>query len=180
MSAGWRDRGQTSPTRQMPPFCDLLERIKMTSIGRILSPLLLVLVIAAIAVDLYISGGAGRPLFSLSGDVTKQTPPTGAPNAPAALPPTALRSGEFEGKITNFECGDNCYLTVVDTQGKEHTGLCLASLCNEWSALQAMPARYRGKLVRFVKGKGTQYDADGNAVSTTDAFSSILLVEQNK
>src|SRR5436305_15171376 len=68
----------------------------------------------------------------------------------------------MEGTISKFECGDNCYLTITDSKRKEHTGLCLAPLCNAWTEQQKMPARLKGKRVRVVIGKGKQYDDAGH------------------
>jgi len=90
---------------------------------------------------------------------------------------TSKAANIMEGTISNFECGDNCYLTITDGKGKEHTGLCLASLCNAWTALQKMPARYKGKRVQVVIGKGKQYDAAGNVMGTKDAFTRIQLLK---
>lgn len=83
----------------------------------------------------------------------------------------------IEGTISNFECGDNCYLTIIDKNGKEHTGLCLASICNPWTAVQTMPPRYKGRNVRATLGKGKQYNAAGKVMGTADAFTSIQILE---
>jgi uncharacterized protein len=52
----------------------------MTSLKHLLPPVLLVLVLASIAVDLYITGGQRRPLFGLAGTV---------PNSPSSTANTA-------------------------------------------------------------------------------------------
>jgi hypothetical protein len=82
----------------------------------------------------------------------------------------------MEGTISNFECGDNCYLTVADEKGKEHIGLCLATICNEWTALQTMPVEYKGRRVRVTIGRGKQYNRSGRVMGTTDAFTRIQLL----
>ncbi len=83
----------------------------------------------------------------------------------------------IEGTISDFECGDNCYLTITDNRGKERIGLCLASLCNSWTALQVMPARYKGKRVKVTIGKGTQFDGGDNVIGRMDAFTNIQFTE---
>ncbi|HEY6802935.1 MAG TPA: hypothetical protein VI306_05080 [Pyrinomonadaceae bacterium] len=82
-----------------------------------------------------------------------------------------------EGTISKFECGDNCYLTITDKNGTEHTGLCLASICNAWTAEQTMPPRYKGRSVRATLGKGKQYDGAGHVMGTVDAFTRIQILE---
>lgn len=91
---------------------------------------------------------------------------------------TPLTSSDsiMEGTITDFGCGDNCYLTITDGQGTEHTGLCAASLCSAWNDAAAMPIMYTGKRVRVVIGKGTQLAYDGEVMGTMDAFTSIQLL----
>jgi len=93
--------------------------------------------------------------------------------------PTPQTSGDvtIEGTITDFGCGDNCYLSVTDGQGTEHSGLCAASLCDAWNDAGEMPAMYKGKRVRAVMGKGTQVDGFGEAVATMEAFTSIQLLK---
>ena len=64
-----------------------------------------------------------------------------------ALPVSAA---SLEGKISGYECGDNCYLTVTDADGEEHIGLCTATLCENWNAETAMPDSFKGTQVRVV------------------------------
>ncbi|QLQ32225.1 MAG: hypothetical protein HZT40_12220 [Candidatus Thiothrix singaporensis] len=49
------------------------------------------------------------------------------------------------GTITGFECGDNCYLSIRDQQGADHTGLCAAPLCDDWNNAAAIPDSLKGK-----------------------------------
>lgn len=90
---------------------------------------------------------------------------------------TFLRPKGVEGRISHFDCGDNCYLTITDEQGKEYTGLCLAAICNEWNGAAAMPDRFKAEKVRVVIGKGTQYDGEGKVMGTHDAFTTIQLLK---
>jgi hypothetical protein len=83
----------------------------------------------------------------------------------------------IEGTIRSYECGDNCYLTVVDSAEKEHSGLCAASLCRSWNKAAAMPKSFIGKRVRVTIEKGNQYDAAGNIRGAFDAFSQIRLLQ---
>lgn len=79
----------------------------------------------------------------------------------------------IEGTISGYLCGDNCYLTITDKRGKEHTGLCSAPVCRKWNAVAMMPDSYKGKRVRVTIGKGTLLTYDGHVVGTSDAFTSI-------
>ena len=84
----------------------------------------------------------------------------------------------IEGIISEYECGDNCYLTIIDAGGKEHIGLCTASLCQKWNEKVEMPAKFKGKKVRITVGKGLQYDAGGNVMGEMDAFKKIDLLKR--
>lgn len=79
----------------------------------------------------------------------------------------------LEGVIAGYECGDNCYLTLRDTAGKEHGGLCTASVCQPWNDNAEMPQSFIGRPARVTVGKGKQYDGNGKVMGTTDAFLKI-------
>jgi hypothetical protein len=90
-----------------------------------------------------------------------------------ALPASAA---SLEGKITGYECGDNCYLTVMDASGEEHTGLCTATLCESWNAETAMPDSFKGTQVKIKVGTGTQVDGSGNNMGDMESFDEIELL----
>lgn len=79
----------------------------------------------------------------------------------------------IEGTISDYACGDNCYLTIIDRKGKEHIGLCTAPVCSKWNRDVMMPDSYRGKRVRVTIGKGKQLTGAGEVVGTMDAFTSV-------
>lgn len=79
----------------------------------------------------------------------------------------------IEGLISEYECGDNCYLTIKDAEGKEHIGLCAAPLCRKWNESAEMPIEFKGRKVRITVGKGLQYDGEGNIAGETDSFEKI-------
>lgn len=81
----------------------------------------------------------------------------------------------IEGVITRYQCGDNCYLTVIDKYGKRHTGLCAVSPCTQWNNAE-MPAAYKGRRVKITVGKGRQFDGAGNVMGTFAAFKKVQLV----
>ncbi|WP_051543447.1 SH3 domain-containing protein [Thiothrix lacustris] len=84
----------------------------------------------------------------------------------------------LEGTITAYECGDNCYLTITDKQGVEHSGLCSAPLCDAWNEVAEMPAKFKNKKVKASVGTGTQYDGSGTtAMGEMDAFEAITLLK---
>ena len=83
------------------------------------------------------------------------------------------------GKISAFECGDNCYLTIVDKKGKQHQALCSDALCEKMMESQGDPqlAGYKGKMVKVIVGKGKQVDGAGNVMGTMDEFEKIQLIQ---
>lgn len=94
-----------------------------------------------------------------------------SPNAEAAKEKRVI-----EGTISGYECGDNCYLTIKDKNGKERTGLCVASpLCDQWNEKTSMPGSFKGKKVKVSVEKGKQLDAEGNEMGSMDAFTTIQL-----
>lgn len=134
--------------------------------------------------DAYLAPAKPLPVSSgvSSGPVTPAKPVFG--NTPAVKPPASntlpdkpapLPMHTLEGVIHSYECGDNCYLTITDTQGEDHAGLCSATLCSRWNAVAAMPERFKGKAVTVTVGTGTQYDAEGNVMGQMDAFMDIRL-----
>ena len=80
------------------------------------------------------------------------------------------------GKIKNFECGDNCYLTIT-VAGREKTGLCEAKACRPWWQNQQMPRAHIGKSVRVTIGVGVQRDAEGGARGKMLSFKTITFVD---
>ncbi|MBB1073094.1 hypothetical protein HUU62_01525 [Rhodoferax sp. 4810] len=86
----------------------------------------------------------------------------------------------IEGVISEYECGDNCYLTIIKSNGKEHTGLCTAALCQKWNENAEMPVKFKGQKVRITVGKEFQYDGSGNvAGEPMDSFDKIILNLEN-
>ncbi|MBK6751801.1 MAG: hypothetical protein IPG67_17880 [Acidobacteria bacterium] len=77
------------------------------------------------------------------------------------------------GSISAFECGDNCYLTIMDDYGKTHVGLCSARECDSWVDEAVLPVSAKGKRVKITVGRGTQFDGSGRAVGKMDAFTKI-------
>jgi hypothetical protein len=80
------------------------------------------------------------------------------------------------GTIMGFECGDNCYLTVVDENGQDHQALCSDDkVCEKMMDNIDDPnlGGYKRKLVKVVIGQGQQFDSAGNVMGTMDAFKKI-------
>lgn len=84
---------------------------------------------------------------------------------------------QLEGTIVSYECGDNCYLSIKDLQGEEHSGLCTAPLCDSWNEVAAMPDSFKGQRVNVTVGEGQQFDASGTVMGTMDSFDAIELLE---
>ncbi len=82
----------------------------------------------------------------------------------------------IEGTISSYDCGDNCYLTITDKNGKEHKGLCAASICTKWG-WGAMPDSYKGRRVRVTIGKGKRLSGAGEVIGPMDAFTRVQFTE---
>ena len=106
-----------------------------------------------------------------SADSTKLSKNTAPKVAPSPSGTT------LTGTIASYECGDNCYLTVRDTQDKDHVALCTAPLCDSWNETGTLPADYQNKKVTVSLGKDKQYDAAGNVMGEMDAFIAITVTE---
>ena len=85
----------------------------------------------------------------------------------------------IEGTISEYICGDNCYLTIVDKNGEEHGGLCGAALCEKWNEAGDMPVQFKGRAVRVTVGKGYQYDGEGNVMDEVDEFKKVDLLKSH-
>jgi hypothetical protein len=92
--------------------------------------------------------------------------------------PGHAKEQALEGVISSYECGDNCYLTIVDSEKKEHAGLCAAELCQQWNMDVAMPSKYKGMKVKVIVGKGLQYDGSGAVMDEMDVFTQIDILKQ--
>lgn len=79
----------------------------------------------------------------------------------------------IEGTIKEYECGDNCYLTIVDSKGDEHTGLCAAPQCKTWNDLGKMPRDQKQRNVRVTVGRRAQLNSAGEVMGQSDAFTKI-------
>jgi hypothetical protein len=81
--------------------------------------------------------------------------------------------------IMGFECGDNCYLTIVDENGQVHQALCGdTQVCDKMMENPDDPALggYKRKLVKVAIAQGKQFDGAGNVMGTMDAFEKIQVL----
>jgi len=99
-----------------------------------------------------------------------------SPNPRSQLPSHGPFHGTIEGRIHKYECGDNCYLTIVDKSGKEHDGLCTARQCEAWNAATEIPKRYIGRRIVVTLGKGVQENGNGDIVGYFTAFMTMRFV----
>lgn len=83
-----------------------------------------------------------------------------------------------EGVVTNYLCGDNCYLTIKDNKGLEATGLCTAELCGKYNWKDAEMKKLQGKraIVRLKKDTGIQYDGNGDPVSKMHEITKLIIL----
>ena len=77
------------------------------------------------------------------------------------------------GKITKFECGDNCYLIITPKHGKDIVGLCVADICAPWNAATKIPKSMIGRRVTVTIGVGKQIDGNGDVVGDFPSFTSV-------
>jgi hypothetical protein len=97
--------------------------------------------------------------------------------ATTATPASASDSAVISGAITGYECGDNCYLTILTTDGEEIMALCVADACQPWNEVAALPPELLGAEVEVVLGTGTQTDASGNNMGDFPAFLDVAFYE---
>lgn len=76
------------------------------------------------------------------------------PPQPAAS--TSNKAKAVSGRLVKFECGDNCYLTILTDDGNEQTGLCGTGPCDAWNRKGFMPQTMVGKRVTVTLGIGQQ------------------------
>jgi hypothetical protein len=81
------------------------------------------------------------------------------------------------GEIGSFECGDNCYLTIVSDAGTDLTGLCAAEACEAWNAEVMMPEDQIGHTVLVTVGTADQVDGEGTVMGSFVAFTNIEFVD---
>ncbi|SDA77560.1 hypothetical protein [Mesorhizobium qingshengii] len=91
--------------------------------------------------------------------------------------PSFSKDRKITGTIRGFECGDNCYLTIVDRKKAEQVGLCAAPECESWNEQTVMPSRYKGKRVTVTVGQGQQVDDSGNVMGEMMAFKKIIFLD---
>jgi hypothetical protein len=90
--------------------------------------------------------------------------------------PPVKGGGTIAGKIAEYECGDNCYLTIVDKVGHKHSALCAARECRPWNDAGRMPKQYIGKRAVVTISRGIQFDGNNDVVGYYPAFASIGFV----
>ena len=94
------------------------------------------------------------------------------------LAPAGENNSVIEGYLEEYGCGDNCYLTIIDQQGQDRTGLCMAEpLCVEIGEYDELPAHLKGKRVRVWVGTDQRYDGEGNAMDMVESFKRIQWLE---
>ena len=91
--------------------------------------------------------------------------------------PSLAKDKTITGKIRGFECGDNCYLTIIDNKKAEQVGLCVAPQCQTWNEQVAMPCRYKGKRVTVTIGQAKQFDDSGNVMGEMMSFKKIQFLD---
>jgi len=95
-------------------------------------------------------------------------------------PAYAQKNKTMIGTIMGFECGDNCYLTIVDENGQDYQALCGdEKVCDKIMDNIDDPdlGGYKRKLVKVIIGQGKQFDGAGNVMGTMDAFENIQLLK---
>jgi hypothetical protein len=91
--------------------------------------------------------------------------------------PVAHAGDKLAGQIGSFECGDNCYLTIVTDEGTDLTGLCVAPECEPWNAEVAIPEDLIGADVVVTVGTADQTDAAGTVMGSFVAFYEVVFAD---
>lgn len=89
--------------------------------------------------------------------------------------PASSSGDTLTGRISEFICGDNCYLTIVDDFGKKHDGLCVATTCQPWNRSTSIPKGLIGRQVSVKVGMGVQIDSSGEQQGRMLSFREITL-----
>jgi hypothetical protein len=87
-----------------------------------------------------------------------------------------IKSRTIEGKVKNFGCGDNCYLTISTPYGGDILGLCVAPECGPWNFFSNIPQEYLGKKVAVTVDVGDRIDGSGDFVDRAIAFTSVIFL----
>ena len=95
----------------------------------------------------------------------------------ASLGAATAAGKTITGRIKSFECGDNCYLTIVDARGKSVNGLCEAKACAPWNETTEIPKALIGRKARVTTGIGVQRDGAGHVMGRMTSFRRVELVE---
>lgn len=95
----------------------------------------------------------------------------------AFLATPAAAGDKLAGQIGSFECGDNCYLTIVGEGGTDLTGLCAAPQCEAWNTEVMIPADQIGRSVLVTVGTGEQVDGSGTVMGSFVAFYDIEFLD---
>ncbi|HEV7274894.1 MAG TPA: hypothetical protein VGN80_01250 [Devosiaceae bacterium] len=79
----------------------------------------------------------------------------------------------IDGVISDFHCGDNCYLVLDTAGGKELIALCTAPQCESWIVNGAIPPEVIGARVNVRVEEGLQFDSGGNVMAAFPAIANI-------
>jgi hypothetical protein len=93
------------------------------------------------------------------------------------MAPAAQAGDKLAGAIGSFECGDNCYLTIVTEDGTDLTGLCAAPACENWNAEVMIPEDQIGRYVLATVGTADQVDGSGTVMGSFVAFYEIEFMD---
>lgn len=91
--------------------------------------------------------------------------------------PTIAIAGKartIEGIISDYGCGDSCYLTIIDNKGKEYGAVCAATPCAKWHESETVGSD-KGKKVKVTIGKRS-YD-NGAGYGEHETFEKIIFIK---
>ena len=134
--------------------------------------LFMMFVVAAFAVPLTACQVSDSGEASATADTEAAAAPVAAksaePAAPAAPAPEAATKAATAAPaagarwetitITDYVCGDNCYVEYRGADGETTTAMCNTALCNSWFEVQAMPESEKGKRYAVRMGTTQQFD----------------------
>lgn len=68
--------------------------------------------------------------------------------------------------LKRFECGDSCYVVVVNNAGREESFLCSAPICERWVDSGYLPVELRNQRVGITLSQKNLYTSSGKIAGT--------------
>lgn len=124
---------------------------------------------------------ASAALLALAACSAPSNAPSSQDAETAATAPVS-HDGYETVTLTGFECGDNCYVEIIETDGDApELVLCTADICwGDWQAEGVLPAELANTTARAKFGTADQVDNSGNVMEADmRAVIDLRLIEED-